>query len=263
MRPALAPPCTRGTLSWAGSGCHQSKLPFPLQAPCRGPLWPHLRRRAFGELGLRRMESVFRLDERLTDVLQRLAFGPLDFLVLPGAVLFGWEGIGPVLISVFLLGGQGALYLALLALAAGQITNRGLKVLLQRQRPTPPPSVTRRARVRIPGPDDPDGPSFPSGDTMAGSAVGGALALAGAGSAWWLLGLYAGFARVYFWCHFVLDVLCGYLVGSSAALLVALLSGGGAGLRWWHILLAVPPFAVLMKTLKRLQAAKHAEGSRG
>eukprot|EP00413_Alexandrium_margalefii_P025172 CAMPEP_0204569666 /NCGR_PEP_ID=MMETSP0661-20131031/37878_1 /ASSEMBLY_ACC=CAM_ASM_000606 /TAXON_ID=109239 /ORGANISM="Alexandrium margalefi, Strain AMGDE01CS-322" /LENGTH=60 /DNA_ID=CAMNT_0051577789 /DNA_START=36 /DNA_END=218 /DNA_ORIENTATION=- len=60
-----------------------------------------------------------------------------------------------------------------------------------------------------------------------------------------------------------MDVLCGYLVGSVSALLVACASGGGTQLRWWHILLAVPPFVIAMKTLKKLQAAKHTEGRAG
>eukprot|EP00418_Pyrodinium_bahamense_P071039 CAMPEP_0179096076 /NCGR_PEP_ID=MMETSP0796-20121207/44146_1 /TAXON_ID=73915 /ORGANISM="Pyrodinium bahamense, Strain pbaha01" /LENGTH=190 /DNA_ID=CAMNT_0020793781 /DNA_START=30 /DNA_END=603 /DNA_ORIENTATION=- len=185
--------------------------------------------------------------------LQKLAFGPLEYAVLRA------EGIGPVLLGVFFLGGSRTLYLALLSLSAGQMTNRGLKVLLQRPRPSPPQGVSRAVRVRVPGPDDPDGASFPSGDTMAASAVGGALALAGQGSLWWLLGLYAGFARVYFWCHFIFDVLCGYIVGSASALVVSGLSDRGQALAWWHIALALPPFVLVMKALKKLQA-KRAEG---
>merc|ERR1719401_966287 len=183
--------------------------------------------------------TVLQVDARLTAAVHHLAFGRLDYAVLPGAMLFGWAGIGPSLACVALIGGTRSLYVALLALAVGQIFNRGIKVLLQRERPIAPAgSVPRACTVKVPGPEDPDGASFPSGDTMAGAAVGASLALTGCGSAWWLLGAYAGFARVYFWCHFVLDAVCGYAVGSLAAALVAAASGRAGGFLWWHVVVA-------------------------
>mmetsp|Transcript_46474 Transcript_46474/g.89696 ORF Transcript_46474/g.89696 Transcript_46474/m.89696 type:complete len:261 (+) Transcript_46474:22-804(+) len=207
------------------------------------------------------MEILRQADEGITARLQRLSFGVLDYVVLPAAVLFGWSGIGPVLVAVFLLAGLQGLFLAVLALAVGQVACRGLKVLLQRRRPSPPAGVSRAITIKVPGPDDPDGASFPSGDTMAASAVGAALALAGHGAPWWLLGAYAGFARVYFWCHFAFDTFMGYIVGSAAALLVSSISNGGLSLKWHHVALAVPPFLVVMKVLKKLQAARHAKGN--
>lgn len=200
------------------------------------------------------LQNLVLVDKRCTEAVQRWSCGPLgDYIALPGAVLFGWNGIWVALGGVYLLARDSGLYLALLSLAVGQVTNRVLKVGLQRQRPPQPTDLRRAVPVKVPGPEDPDGASFPSGDTMAGSAIGGALALSGCSSFWWALGLYTGFCRVYYWCHYISDVLSGYVVGSLAALLVAVLSRSGEHLQWWHILVAMVPFVLVMKLLKKLQ----------
>lgn len=206
------------------------------------------------------LDELSRLDERLTGAVQRLALGPLDYAIYPGAVLFGWEGIFVVTGAFFAYVGVQSGYCMLLTLAAGQVANRFLKVFLQRTRPTAPEGVLRRVKVKVPGPDDPDGASFPSGDTMAASAVAGALVGAGCSPLWLVLGPFVGFARVYFWCHYVLDTVAGWIVGTSvAALLVWVVNRlGPAGLSWWHVAAAVPPFVVVMKGLKKLQARKAA-----
>eukprot|EP00928_Gymnodinium_smaydae_P081327 TRINITY_DN64877_c0_g1_i1.p1 TRINITY_DN64877_c0_g1~~TRINITY_DN64877_c0_g1_i1.p1 ORF type:complete len:215 (+),score=37.08 TRINITY_DN64877_c0_g1_i1:36-680(+) len=206
------------------------------------------------------LSEVLRIDAECSACVHRLSLGLIgDYAVLPGAMLFGWRGIGPVLIAVGGFAGAQSCYLTILALALGQVVNRAAKVVLQRARPVPPPagSVARAVGVRLPGPNDPDGASFPSGDTMAGSAVGAALALSGGTAAWWLLGLYAGFARVYFWCHFLLDALCGYAVGALAAVGVSILSDQGRSLAWWHVAVAALPFYLAMQALKKCQAAAH------
>merc|ERR1712232_264553 len=141
--------------------------------------------------------------------------------------------------------------------------NRSLKVFLQRERPIVPVGVERVAKVSVPKPsNDPDGASFPSGDTMAASAVGAVLALSGHGAGWWALGAYAGFGRVYFWCHFVLDVLGGYVVGALSAITVGYLSSAGALLTWQHVAVAILPFYFVMKALKKLQTSMVGTGSK-
>ena len=52
------------------------------------------------------MDFVLRVDQAATSTLQRLAFGHLDYLVWPGAVLFGWVGIFPTLAGVSAVGGR-------------------------------------------------------------------------------------------------------------------------------------------------------------
>mmetsp|Transcript_27231 Transcript_27231/g.63451 ORF Transcript_27231/g.63451 Transcript_27231/m.63451 type:complete len:205 (-) Transcript_27231:159-773(-) len=197
-----------------------------------------------------------KLDVSLTQVIQRLEFGFIDYLVVPGACLFGWAGIGPVVTAVALYAGVQGFYLTMLALAVGQVANRFFKVLLQRARPVKPQGVKRLIPIHVPGPDDPDGASFPSGDTMAAAVVGASLALSGCGSVWWLLGVYSGFARVYFWCHYVADVTAGYFNGCISALIVASLSDGGKTLHWKHVVAAMVPFMAVMKLLKKLQLKK-------
>jgi len=201
------------------------------------------------------MDTLKHADEHCTSLIQRLRLGPLDYVVYPGATLFGYKGIGPSLIFVYLASGLSALYLALLSLALGQVINRGMKVMLQRTRPVASDAPPRALSVFIPGPDHGDGASFPSGDTMAGAAVGAVLALSGAGSGWWALGLYAGFARVYFLCHFVLDCVAGFVVGAGAVKAVAALSSNGQRLLLWHVLVCVPPFIISMDLLKRVQTS--------
>eukprot|EP00929_Paragymnodinium_shiwhaense_P121255 TRINITY_DN93422_c0_g1_i1.p1 TRINITY_DN93422_c0_g1~~TRINITY_DN93422_c0_g1_i1.p1 ORF type:complete len:208 (-),score=17.46 TRINITY_DN93422_c0_g1_i1:254-877(-) len=200
------------------------------------------------------MDVILEFDKRCTGMVHHCAWGYLEYALLPGATLFGWTGIFPVLAGVYLLGDSGCLWYGISTLALGQVTNRFMKVFLQRQRPTPPDDVPRVVKIRLPKPSmDPDGASFPSGDTMAGAAVGAVLALSGHGQAWWLLGLYAGFGRVYFWAHYILDVLGGYAVGSGSAALVGYLSSTGDLLTWKHVAAMVLPFYGSMKALKKLQ----------
>lgn len=206
--------------------------------------------------------TLVALDARLTTRLQRLAFGRLDCVVLPGAVLFGWKGIVPVLMTLLVLTGSPCFYLATLSLALGQVLNRCLKIGLRRARPKFPEGVARFVGVKVPGLDDPDGASFPSGDSMASSAVGAALAAAGFGSIWRILGLYTAFGRVFFWCHFLSDVLAGYVVGAFSVALVGSLTHQGHDLEWYHLALATMPFLAIMKALKELNRRIHDRDNR-
>lgn len=203
------------------------------------------------------MGNAASIDVCFTQAIQRLAFGYFDYAVLPGAVMFGWVGIGPSLATVFAVGGSSAFNLAILGLAVGQVVNRGLKVFFQRARPLAPEQVARSVKVKVPCMKDPDGASFPSGDTMAASAVGAALYASFASSEnvwlWLLLGVYAGFARIFFWCHFVSDCICGYAVGTLSTLAIASVTQHGQSIGLWHVGLAVPPFVIIMKALGRLQ----------
>eukprot|EP00933_Yihiella_yeosuensis_P043670 TRINITY_DN38601_c0_g1_i1.p1 TRINITY_DN38601_c0_g1~~TRINITY_DN38601_c0_g1_i1.p1 ORF type:complete len:214 (+),score=30.14 TRINITY_DN38601_c0_g1_i1:52-693(+) len=209
------------------------------------------------------MENVIAIDAMCTESIQRLSFGKLDYLVLPGATMFGWLGIGPSLMGVFAIGGRPAFYTATLSLALGQILNRALKVFFQRPRPIAPTGVPRAVSVKVPSMESADGASFPSGDTMAASAVGAALAIVlsqnsgtSSGWPWLLLGFYAGFARIFFWCHFVSDCLSGYIVGTISVIAISSLSNQGQSLEWWQVLISAPPFIAIMKALKKLQLSR-------
>ncbi|CAE7500675.1 Znhit2 [Symbiodinium natans] len=157
----------------------------------------------------------------LTRQAQSLSLGWLEVLVYPGSLAFSWEGVGISLTLSALLYGFQPLRMVLFALCYGQLLNRILKLVFQRQRPIPPEDVKRIFRTIILTDAHADGASFPSGDTMAGSVTGASLALAGCGTGWWFLGLYVGFGRVYFLAHHWLDVIAGYAEGCAVSLLAA------------------------------------------
>ncbi|CAE7607316.1 Znhit2 [Symbiodinium sp. CCMP2456] len=160
-------------------------------------------------------------DVYLTRQAQSLSLGWLEVLVYPGSLAFSWEGVGISLTLAGLCYGFQPLRMVLFALCYGQVLNRILKLVFQRERPVPPDDVKRMFRTIIITDTHADGASFPSGDTMAGSVTGASLALAGCGSGWWLLGLYVGFGRVYFLAHHWLDVIAGYAEGCAVSLLAA------------------------------------------
>eukprot|EP00439_Symbiodinium_sp_Y106_P033556 s1344_g4.t1 len=163
-------------------------------------------------------------DVYLTRQAQSLSLGWLEVLVYPGSLAFSWEGVGISLTLAGLCYGFQPLRMVLFALCYGQVLNRILKLVFQRERPVPPDNVKRMFRTIIITDTHADGASFPSGDTMAGSVTGASLALAGCGSGWWLLGLYAAVVATmkgYFLAHHWLDVIAGYAEGCAVSLLAA------------------------------------------
>mmetsp|Transcript_27835 Transcript_27835/g.62673 ORF Transcript_27835/g.62673 Transcript_27835/m.62673 type:complete len:239 (+) Transcript_27835:44-760(+) len=169
------------------------------------------------------LSKLLELDVRLTRQTQSMSLGWLECLIYPGSMAFSWEGVGISLTALGLWYGFQPLWLCLFALCYGQLLNRVLKLSFQRERPVPPNNVKRLFRTIILKAADghADGAAFPSGDTMAGSATGASLALAGCGSAWWLLGLYVGVGRVYFLAHHWLDIVAGYVEGCAVAFLAS------------------------------------------
>merc|ERR1712159_959265 len=131
------------------------------------------------------------LDASLTRGVQKLSLGPLEVLLLhhyapfvskrgrfdDNSGAFGWKGMmyfSLPLTAVVTAARISDFLFVMLTVAVGQIFNRTAKQLLGRHRPTPPPAPlpARFFDVYIPlSPDDPDGASFPSGDTMAGSSI--------------------------------------------------------------------------------------------
>ncbi|CAK8998384.1 unnamed protein product [Durusdinium trenchii] len=162
------------------------------------------------------ISQLLQWDVYWTRKAQSMSLGYLEVLIYPGSLAFSWEGVGFSLALCGLLCGFQPLRMALFALCYGQLLNRVLKMSIQRSRPDTP-EVKRLFKTIIPKDSHADGAAFPSGDTMAGSVTGASLALAGCGWAWWLLGLYVGFGRVYFLAHHWLDIFAGYAEGCTVS----------------------------------------------
>jgi len=96
--------------------------------------------------------------------------------------------------------------------------------------------------------DDPDGASFPSGDTMAGASIAFGLLMTGFPPIpCWLLAFVAGFGRVYYWYHYVGDAIAGAAVSYAAAAAVSFVFA--APPQAWHVGLYLPVFVAVMKLI--------------
>ena len=136
-------------------------------------------------------------------------------------MLFIWP---PVL---YFLRGIDGFILLLTSAAIGQGVNRLAKNIAQRDRPVPPVPLPKR-HFSITVPDrhaTGDGPSFPSGDSMAAGVVGSTLyfiLLSSESSCCpqlaFLLTLCGMIGRMYYHCHFFLDTLVGGFVGIASSL---------------------------------------------
>ncbi|CAK8998382.1 unnamed protein product [Durusdinium trenchii] len=202
------------------------------------------------------ISQLLQWDVYWTRKAQSMSLGYLEVLIYPGSLAFSWEGVGFSLALCGLLCGFQPLRMALFALCYGQLLNRVLKMSIQRSRPDTP-EVKRLFKTIIPKDSHADGAAFPSGDTMAGSVTGASLALAGCGWAWWLLGLYVGFGRVYFLAHHWLDIFAGYAEGCTVSFIAFKM------IRMHHafdlqqlggLLVAALGFGLAMKLTKRLHS---------
>lgn len=91
--------------------------------------------------------------------------------------------------------------------------------------------------------------SFPSADAAEAAVFFTTVAFAqgGGGAWWWLLGAVVPcFGRIYFHAHYLLDVLCGFMIGLSATLTVhSCLGVLGRAASAWDLLFAVVAYGVL------------------
>jgi membrane-associated phospholipid phosphatase len=209
-----------------------------------------------GPRGRRPSLMISRLDARATSFVASCALpAPLEFLVWPGALLFGWRGVlGCCLPLLCLRYSLKGMLLGLMGGALGQLINRTIKQVVRRPRPPLPSPLPRRSfAVRVPRlGDDGDAPSFPSGDSMAAGFVGATVYLLDGGAPYgaFFLPVWGCLGRVYFHCHYVADAVVGALIGWSSVCLVREAYGGE---RWeqniepWHVLPLIPVFVGWMK----------------
>ena len=197
-----------------------------------------------------------RLDGRATAFIASSELpAALEFLVWPGALIFGWRGVlGCCLPLLCLRFGLKGMLLAVLGGAFGQLVNRTIKLVVNRPRPPmPSPRPRRNFSVRVPRLDDSDGdaPSFPSGDSMASGFVGATVYLLDGGSPYaFLITFWGCLGRVYFHCHYAMDAAIGALIGWSSVLAVHRAYGGDGGeqnIEPWHVLPLIPVFVGWMK----------------
>jgi|TARA_B110000208_G_scaffold162913_1_gene199528 membrane-associated phospholipid phosphatase len=147
----------------------------------------------------------------------------LELFIWPGARLFGWEGMlllwPPV---IYYLSGTTGLIFFLSSAAIGQSVNRLIKQTAQRDRPTPPsPLPERHFFVKVPTKHgSSDGPSFPSGDSMACGSVAATLYVLLGNKLYLLLALWGMIGRMYYHCHYFFDTVVGASIGVASALVV-------------------------------------------
>lgn len=144
----------------------------------------------------------------------------IEILIWPGARLYGWQGMlyfWPA-IMYYYNGFTKGMIPFLLSAAIGQSINRFGKQLFQRDRPVPPsPLPKRHFYVKVPSKKGSgDGPSFPSGDSMAAGVVGTSLYFFTNNPYYLLLIAWGMVGRVYYHCHYFFDTLVGASVGLSS-----------------------------------------------
>ena len=102
----------------------------------------------------------------------------------------------------------------LCSIALTNMLSYTLKTTVKRPRPKAVKGVKRHFNVRakIAGGRS-EFESFPSGDTAAGAAWGTTMAILTGIDAFYLVFIPVAFARVYYHCHWICDVLAGGLVG--------------------------------------------------
>ena len=195
---------------------------------------------------------VTQLDENLTRVIASTSLPtPLEFLLWPGALIFGWRGVlGLILPLLWLSFGTRGMFLGIFGGACGQLINRTIKLLVQRPRPPmPSPFPKRTFSVRVPKlGDDGDAPSFPSGDSMAAGFVGATVFINSGGSPFsYIIPVLGCLGRVYFHCHYVCDTLVGATIGWFSVHLVCSAYGDKDHVEPSHILPLIPVFIFWMK----------------
>ena len=198
------------------------------------------------------VNSLTELDAALTKAIASTSLPtPFEFLLWPGALIFGWRGVlGFVLPLLWLSFGTKGMLLGLIGGACGQLVNRTIKLLVRRPRPpTPFPFPKRTFHVRVPKlGDDGDAPSFPSGDSMAAGFVGATVFINSGGSLFsFIFPIIGCIGRVYFHCHYVCDTLVGAAIGWFSVHFVCLGYGGKEQVEPFHILPLIPVFIFWMK----------------
>lgn len=207
--------------------------------------------------------TLLALDHRITRIIHELEVGPFEYLIYPGCILFGWKGMPFFILPlIFIFCGFQVGVFMLFTIALGQSINQIIKRLVLRPRPIPPEPRPHRTfhlwkslSLKIG-----DGPSFPSGDTMAAGTVGGVLIITF--DSWWplLIPLWGALGRQYFWFHFFFDTFIGGLIGVSSAFIVDAIAGGYESIDPMYLIWATPLFfafmGVVMFKIPSLQSSK-------
>ena len=123
-----------------------------------------------------------------------------------------WIGIALVLALVWRR--RGVLVLTVIAVAAADLAARGLKQLVDVERPS---SRYAEPKPLVAAPHD---HTFPSGHAATSFAAATILAAARPrwGPLWFLLALAVGFSRVYVGVHYPLDIVGGAVLGIATAI---------------------------------------------
>jgi len=117
--------------------------------------------------------------------------------------------------------GGSAIMFALASAALAQLISATLKDSVGRKRPPRMPNKTRVVDLYQFVAEDPaQHESFPSGDATQAAVWFVSFALCSGANWWSYLAFLPMFGRVYFWCHYVGDVVGGGLIGLSSTLIV-------------------------------------------
>lgn len=200
------------------------------------------------------MNPIISADHALTAAISRVQLHRVvEALIWPFATTFNYRGtltiwvvLSVLLYAVPSLGDwkQGTIF-TFISISFAQMINRSLKQHFDRARPTFE-GAPRWLPVCKPLPDCPDYASFPSGDTMAGTAIGWSLFYVNAVPlpVAMAIGYLTGFGRVYWHCHYVSDVIVGNLVGTVAPFIV---NTSRIQFSWIHFAATAALFVVFTK----------------
>ena len=119
---------------------------------------------------------LLRIDDAVTGWVQSLELPLLlETAICPGGALFGWQGtVGVVTPGIYYFYGRQGLYYHIATITFAQVVSRLAKQVIHRKRPVMPrPTPYRYWKILykhllniVHSPNNKDGASFPSGDTM-------------------------------------------------------------------------------------------------
>jgi len=160
-----------------------------------------------------RCQGCSRADGYLSSYCFGCTCGPLEFVMLVGASVFGWR-LMPVSIiaSAYIIGFGGAVFMALACVVTVLITNTG-KAVFGRERPSLSLiSARRQFQIR----DQFNNPAFPSGDSAQAAVFAISVALIRP-ELWGVLFIipWTMAARIYYACHWFGDTVAGALIGAG------------------------------------------------
>eukprot|EP00040_Diaphanoeca_grandis_P042120 m.264247 g.264247 ORF g.264247 m.264247 type:complete len:287 (-) comp54720_c0_seq1:476-1336(-) len=195
--------------------------------------------------------TIDQFDKRLSGVIHSMQLGPLDYLFIPGAYLWGYLVVVTSYPAMWYFHSVDGLLFVALSGGVFQIVARTLKIFFNRQRPDrlqcPPRMIYRHPLARGNDVHGTDVGSMPSADTGCAGFVAGTMLASGMPYfPALLIPMYAGFARIYWGYHWLGDTIIGTIVGLLSSQLVAVSVGFG-NVTWPMIVVGIVVLVLYVK----------------